>query len=359
MSTGGRPAPRLRAVVRRRAQLRHPDHGRRRRRTARCGCASTTPSESDRVRYPLGRDTRIEGGRGSDGDKHAIVVDKGDVQALRDLEHRESATAAGAPAPGAVWSCAATRCGPNGWTSADAAGLPILPGPAAVERGAQPAASTTRSGSPPTSPPRRHLWPARHDAGLARQPAAYPPMGARFRLKAGFSTARLLGRTPGEVIRAMKTYGLVLADNGSPWFFQGEQQRGAGPTRLIEDLKRIPASRLRRRRHLLAEGRPAQRRGALTAAVAAAPRSPGFRTGVRAAVVFTRPSGGVHPGGIRAVAQLGSALDWGSRGRRFKSCQPDACDVSRHPGRPDLRKQVRACVVSGSSRSRRIFRFPR
>ncbi len=68
---------------------------------------------------------------------------------------------------------------------------------------------------------------------------AYPPMGARFRLKASFST-RGYGADAREVIRAMKKYGLVLADNGSPWFFQGEQN-GNWPTRLVEDLKQIPA----------------------------------------------------------------------------------------------------------------------
>ena len=83
-----------------------------------------------------------------------------------------------------------------------------------------------------------HLWPARHDAG-SRRSMAYPPMGARFRLKAGFST-RGYGADAREVIRAMKTYGLVLADNGSPWFFQGEQN-ASWPTRLVEDLKKIPA----------------------------------------------------------------------------------------------------------------------
>ena len=65
-------------------------------------------------------------------------------------------------------------------------------------------------------------------------------MGARFRLKPGFSTTGYSGAAK-AVIRAMKTYGLVLADNGSPWFFQGEQHK-RWPERLIEDLKRIPAS---------------------------------------------------------------------------------------------------------------------
>ena len=85
---------------------------------------------------------------------------------------------------------------------------------------------------------RWHLWPARHDAG-SRDSHKFPPMGARFRLKAGYEPEGL-GADAREVVRAMKTYGLVLADNGSPWFFQGERN-GRWPNRLIEDLKQIPA----------------------------------------------------------------------------------------------------------------------
>ncbi len=131
---------------------------------------------------------------------------------------------------GAVWSLRSNKLRPDGWTSADAAGLPILPGPAALERGAGRRRSTTRSGSPPTSPRRAPPVAGPPRRRLDEQPIAYPPMGARFRLKAGFSTRRALGATPARWSRAMKTYGLVLADNGSPWFFQGEQNAQlAGP----------------------------------------------------------------------------------------------------------------------------------
>ena len=86
---------------------------------------------------------------------------------------------------------------------------------------------------------RHHLWPARHDAG-SQTSLAYPPMGARFRLKSGFRTTGY-GHYARVVITAMKRYGLVLADNGSPWFFQGEQN-SAWPDSLIAQLKKIPAS---------------------------------------------------------------------------------------------------------------------
>jgi hypothetical protein len=193
--------------------------------------------ESDRVRYPLGADTRVEGGRGSDGDKHTIVVDRGTCRLYETWNTRVRAGrwAAGS---GAVWSLRSNALRPEGWTSADAAGLPILPG---LLRWAEVKAGRVdhaiRFTTDVTS--RHHLWPARHDAG-SRSSRAYPPMGARFRLKAGFST-RGMSPYAVAVVEAMKTYGLVLADNGSPWYFQGERN-ARWPSRLIEELKQIPAS---------------------------------------------------------------------------------------------------------------------
>ena len=195
------------------------------------------PNESDKVRYPLGADTRIEGGRDSGGDQHAIVVDKGSCKLYEtfDTSVRRGRWHAGS---GAVWSLRSNRLRPEGWTSADAAGLPILPGllrwnEVKADRIDHAIRFTTDVSS------RHHQWPARHDAGSTNS-LAYPPMGARFRLKASWSPAGLSPAAQ-SVVLAMKTYGLVLADNGSPWFFQGEQN-AAWPPGLIEDLKTIPAS---------------------------------------------------------------------------------------------------------------------
>jgi hypothetical protein len=85
-----------------------------------------------------------------------------------------------------------------------------------------------------------HLWPARHDAG-AKRTWKYPPMGARFRLRASYHPSGF-GPKAVAVVTAMKKYGLVLADNGSPWHFQGEQNVH-WPDSLVEQLKRIPADR--------------------------------------------------------------------------------------------------------------------
>lgn len=193
-------------------------------------------SESDHVRYPLGADTRIEGGRRSDGDRHAIVVDRSTCRLYETYatRKRDGRWYAGS---GAVWSLTSNALRPDGWTSADAAGLPILPGLLRwneVRNGDVDHA--IRFTTDITS--RHHLWPARHDAG-SRQRLTYPPMGARFRLRASYHP-KGFGKAARAVVHAMKTYGLVLADNGSPWYFQGEQNRH-WPSRMIEELKRIPA----------------------------------------------------------------------------------------------------------------------
>ena len=192
--------------------------------------------ESDHVRYPLGADTRIEGGRASDGDRHAIVVDRSTCRLYETFatRQRNGRWLAGS---GAVWSLTSDRLRPQGWTSADAAGLPILPGLLRwnevknrdIDHAIRFTTDVTSS---------HHLWPARHDAG-SRASLAYPPMGARFRLRASYHPTGF-GPRAMAVVRAMKTYGLVLADNGSPWFFQGEQN-AHWPIALIESLKQIPA----------------------------------------------------------------------------------------------------------------------
>jgi hypothetical protein len=194
-------------------------------------------SQSDRVRYPLGSDTKIEGGKNAGGDRHAIVVDKATCRLYETwltVKKGRHWTAGS----GATWSLTTNKLRPKGWTSADAAGLPILPG---VLRYAEVKAGfvghAIRFTAPVTST--HFLWPARHEAG-SKASLAYPPMGARFRLKASFSM-KGFSRQAQVVLRAMKTYGLILADNGSPWYFEGDDSTG-WPDNLISELKEIPAS---------------------------------------------------------------------------------------------------------------------
>ena len=194
-------------------------------------------AESDRVGYPFGADTRIEGGRDSGGDMHAVVVDK---DRCRLYETWRTAETGGrwSAGSGATWSLTSNRLRPNGWTSADAAGLPILPGLlrwSEVRLGRVDHA--IRFTTDVTSD--WHLWPARHHAG-SRDSHAYPPMGGRFRMRAGYPVSSYSARAR-VVLTAMKRYGLVLADNGSPWYFQGERNP-SWPAGLVEELKRIPAT---------------------------------------------------------------------------------------------------------------------
>jgi hypothetical protein len=194
-------------------------------------------SESDHVGYPVGKDTKIEGGRGSDGDRHAIIVDK-DRCRLYELYGTSVSNGRWHAGSGAVWSLKKDKLRPDGWTSADAAGLPILPGLLRWNEVKKNRIDHAIRFTVPTTS-QAHLWPARHDAGSESSPD-YPPMGARFRLSASYDASRLSPYAQ-NVVAAMKKYGLVLADNGSAWYFQGEQN-AAWPDRLVEDLKTIPAS---------------------------------------------------------------------------------------------------------------------
>ena len=197
-------------------------------------------SESDRGPYPFSARTPIEGGTSSTGDRHALMVDPATcvLYELYDAHYRPGgASTAGS---GAVWSLRSNRLRPSGWTSADAAGLPILPGlvnydevrSGDIDHAIRVTAQTTS---------KHFLWPARHEAGTTSS-LDFPPMGARFRLRAGFQlpTSRCF-RACQVVIKAMKTYGLILADNGSNWYFQGTADR-RWTYSMVDQLKAIPAS---------------------------------------------------------------------------------------------------------------------
>jgi hypothetical protein len=149
-------------------------------------------SESYRGRYPFGPDTPIEGGKNASGDRHAIMVNSTTCTLYELWEARYSASGSTAGS-GAMWHLGSNALRPAGWTSADAAGLPILPGllnyaqvRQAVATG-QPITHAIRFTAEPTRA--AYLWPARHDASTDRS-ANVPPMGARFRLKASFDVAR-------------------------------------------------------------------------------------------------------------------------------------------------------------------------
>jgi hypothetical protein len=197
----------------------------------------TYQSESDPGPYPFGPDTPIEGGAGATGDRHAIMIDPSTctLYELYDAYYNGNSSTAGS---GAIWNLRSDALRPAGWTSADAAGLPIMPGLLRydeVQSGQITHAIRMTAATTDTS----YLWPARHEAG-ARSDPNLPPMGARFRLNAGFNIS---GYSPQAqvVLRAMQHYGLILADNGSNWYFGGTAD-SAWPSSLVQELKSIPAS---------------------------------------------------------------------------------------------------------------------
>jgi len=175
--------------------------------------------ESDPGPYPVPPDAPIEGGADSDDDRHVLVVDR-DNCVLYELYYAfpvdgGSAWTAGS---GAIFDLSSHTLRPETWTSADAAGLPILPG---LVRYEEVAAGEIRHALRFTVPKTRHayVWPARHYASDLTEPQ-YPPMGQRFRLKADFDIS---GFSPNVqvILRALKRYGMMLADNGSAWYISG------------------------------------------------------------------------------------------------------------------------------------------
>jgi hypothetical protein len=177
--------------------------------------------ESDRGPYPIPPRAPIEGGRSSDGDRHVIVVDRSRCR-LYELYAAHPHGARWTAGSGAIWNLRSNRLRPRGWTSADAAGLPILPGLARydeVRRGR--IGHALRFTAPRTR--RAFVYPARHFASDLTDPSL-PAMGQRLRLKRGYDISRF-PRQARVVLEALKRYGMILADNGSPWYVSGAPDR--------------------------------------------------------------------------------------------------------------------------------------
>jgi hypothetical protein len=169
--------------------------------------------ESDHVRYPIPAAPKIEGG----SDRHLLMWDTERCR-LYELFNARKQWDGWHAGSGATWDLTSNALRPNGWTSADAAGLPILPG---LVRYEEVQAGVIRHAIRFTAPLTRnaHIYPARHHAG-AGSGSHLPPMGLRVRLRPGFDISGFSPRMQ-VILRAMKRYGLILADNGSPWFFSG------------------------------------------------------------------------------------------------------------------------------------------
>jgi hypothetical protein len=198
-------------------------------------------SQSNRRPYPLTASTPIEGG----SDRHALMLDPYRsassapctlFETFDTNYHPNGRSTAGS---GATWNLRSNALRPASFTSADAAGLPILPGLVnynevashSMDHAIRFTADCTQES---------YLWPARHEAG--QDDSSCPPMGARFRLNASFTLpAAQCAAFCQTVLTTMKTYGLILADNGSNWYFQGTADTRWTYTE-VDQLKAIPAN---------------------------------------------------------------------------------------------------------------------
>lgn len=176
-------------------------------------------TESDPGPYPIPPDVLIEGNPNS-GDRHILLLDQ-DNCLLYEVWNARKLDSAGlnwAGGSGAIFDLRSNLLRPDTWTSADAAGLPVLPG---LVRYDEVASGEIRHALRFTIQETRkaYVWPARHYASDLTGPQ-YPPMGQRFRLKAGFNLSSF--SPPARIIlTAMQKYGLILADNGSNWYISG------------------------------------------------------------------------------------------------------------------------------------------
>ncbi len=170
--------------------------------------------ESDDGPYPIPSDVAIEGGPGADGDRHAIIVDR-DSCTLFELFDLHPSWNAGS---GAIWDLHSNALRPRGWTSADAAGLPILPGLARYDEVARGSIKHALRFTVERSR-RAYIYPARHFASSYTS-RNLPPMGLRLRLRSDFPVARFPYQAR-IVLRALKRYGMIVADNGSSWYISG------------------------------------------------------------------------------------------------------------------------------------------
>ncbi|MGB7588463.1 MAG: hypothetical protein WBM00_07115 [Solirubrobacterales bacterium] len=194
--------------------------------------------ESDPGPFPIPPNAPVEGGQHSNGDRHVLVVDRASCT----LYELGRAFFKAKPHPhwnadvGVSWNLRSTALRPDSWTSADAAGLPILPG---LIRYEEVAAGQVNHAIRVTFDSTRNAWvhPGSHCAGDTSNPAA-PPMGLRLRLRASYGLERFSGAAK-VIATALKRYGLIVADNGSNWFFGGTSDKRWNDEDL-DQLKQIP-----------------------------------------------------------------------------------------------------------------------
>ncbi|MGH9225459.1 MAG: carbohydrate binding domain-containing protein [Acidimicrobiales bacterium] len=193
--------------------------------------------ESDPGPYPVPANAPIEGGPNSSGDRHVLVVDR-DACRLWELyaAYPQNGGTSWTAGSGATWDLRTNTMRPLGWTSGDAAGLPILPGLVRYDEVASGVIDHAIRFTPPDG--NAYVWPASHKAATGG--ASDPPMGQWFRLRADFDISGYSAQNQ-VILRALQEHGMVLADNGSSWFMSGAPDSRWNDGDL-QNLRNVPGS---------------------------------------------------------------------------------------------------------------------
>jgi hypothetical protein len=178
-------------------------------------------SQSDPGPYPFPPNAPIEGGANSTGDRHVLVLDKGTKTLYETWDSHHLANGSWHCGSGAKFDLTSNKLRPDGWTSADAAGLPILPGLVRYNEVMVQGAIHHALRFTVQNTQRAFIHPATHYASSSTNPNL-PPMGLRLRLKASYVIPANYPACVKVILRALKQYGMIVADNGSNWFLSGE-----------------------------------------------------------------------------------------------------------------------------------------
>lgn len=194
--------------------------------------------ESDKGPYPIPDNPLIEGGEDSNGDRHILIVDKDNCILYELYSAYKNPDGSWRAGSGAIFDLNSNSLRPDSWTSADAAGLPILPGLVRYDEvAAGEIKHMIRFTVPKTQ--RKYIWPARHYASSITD-EKYPPMGQVFRLKNSVNISTF-SKEAQVILTALKKYGMILADNGSAWFISGVPDERWNND-AINELKQIKGS---------------------------------------------------------------------------------------------------------------------
>ncbi len=191
--------------------------------------------ESDAGPYPIPSNPKIEGG----SDRHILILQRKKCLLYELYAARQTKAGKWKAGSGALWNLKSNALRPDTWTSADAAGLPMLP---LLARYDEVAAGEINHALRFTATQTRgeFIWPARHEASDITD-ANVPPMGQRFRLKASFDVSGFSPQTQ-AILNALKKYGMFLADNGSDWFISGAPNENWDNDSLVDELRQVKGS---------------------------------------------------------------------------------------------------------------------